>query len=156
MTNRLVQAYRQAPWRIQIQWIGIFAVGLLLVALVAGFYLNITTRAANAGADIQSMLYQQQGEEREIADLNAQLAEITSSSAMEKRAEALGFIPIAVGQPTYLAVPGYVSDQTPNLAPPPSNAIVNAPLILPDYTQSLWDWLYNSLSPTLTKGTVKP
>jgi hypothetical protein len=156
MTNRIVQAYRQAPWRIQVQWIGLFALGLLLVALVAGFYLNITTRAANAGGDVQTMLYQVQSEEREIADLNARLAMLMSAGVMEKRAQDLGFIPIEAGQPKYLPIPGYVSDETPNLAPPPATGVVEAPLILPDYTQSLWDWIFRSLSPAQAKGTVQP
>ena len=156
MTNRIVQAYRQAPWRIQLQWIGLFVLGLLLVALVAGFYLSITTRAANAGSGIQDMLNQEQNDQRDIADLNAKLAMITSAGVMEKRALALGFIPITAGEPTYLPIPGYVSDETPNLAPPPTTTVVDAPLILPDYTQSLWDWLYKSLTPSQSKGTVKP
>src|SRR5664279_1832939 len=102
MTNRITQAYRQAPWRIQVQWIGLFALGLLLVALVAGFYLNITTRAATAGHDVQNMLYQVQTEESDIAGLNTLLASITSSGTMEKRAQDLGYIPIESGQPVYL------------------------------------------------------
>jgi hypothetical protein len=157
MSNRIAQAYRQAPWRIQVQWIGLFALGLLLVALVAGFYLNITTRAAIAGHDLQNMLYQVQNEESDIAGLNTQLASITSASTMEKRAHDLGFIPIEAGQPKYLEVPGYVPLGMPNLAPPPDNGVVEAPLILPDYTQSLWDWLFRSFLPTQVKpGTMQP
>jgi hypothetical protein len=157
MTNRIVQAYRQAPWRIQMQWIGLFALGLLLVALVAGFYLSITARAATAGGDVQDMLYQIQTQERQIAELNTQLASITSASAMEKRAQAMGFVPITYGQPKYIQVPGYVARGTPDLAPPPNNNVVDAPLLLPDYTQSLWEWLFRSFLPTTAKqGAVQP
>jgi hypothetical protein len=157
MTNRIVQAYRQAPWRIQMQWIGLFALGLLLVALVAGFYLNITARAATAGGDVQDMLYQMQDQERQIAELNTKFASITSTNSMEKRAQAMGFIPITFGQPKYLQVPGYIPRDTPDLAPPPVNGVVEAPLILPDYTQSLWEQLFRSfLSTPLTQRTVQP
>jgi hypothetical protein len=158
MTNRIVQAYRQAPWRIQVQWIGLFALGLLLVALVAGFYLNITTRAATAGGDVQNMLYQIQGQEHDIADLNTQLGLISSSSVMDKRAVGLGFVPITSGEIKYLVVPGYTPRETPDMAPPPDNSVVQAPLILPDYTQSLWDWLLKNFpsSPVLKQGVTQP
>lgn len=157
MTNRIVQAYRQAPWRIQVQWIGLFALGLLLVALVAGFYLNITTRAATAGSEVQDMLYQTQNQEHDIADLNTKLGLISSSTVMDKRAVDLGFIPISSGKVRYVVVPGYTPRDTPDMAPPPDNGVVQAPLILPDYTQSLWDWLLRNFpSSPVKQGVLQP
>lgn len=129
-----------------------------MVALVAGFYLNITTRAAAAGSDVQNMLYQIQSQEHDIADLNTQLGLISSSSVMEKRALDLGFIPISSDQIKYLVVPGYTPRETPDMAPPPDNGVVQAPLILPDYTQSLWDYLLKNFpsSPVLKQGVTQP
>ncbi len=40
----LTQAYSQAPWRKQLQLIGIFLVVLVFFALVAGIYLSVTAR----------------------------------------------------------------------------------------------------------------
>ena len=53
MKNRLLQAYKQAPWRIQIQWIGLFLLGLVLVASIIGLYLSISAQAAASGRSIQ-------------------------------------------------------------------------------------------------------
>jgi len=53
MKNRLLHAYKQAPWRIQLQWIGIFLLGLVLMASITGVYLNISAQAATAGRMIQ-------------------------------------------------------------------------------------------------------
>ena len=36
MTQSLIQAYRQAPWRNQLNWIATFLLGVIVVALVAG------------------------------------------------------------------------------------------------------------------------
>jgi len=55
MKNRLLQAYKQAPWRVQLQWIGLFLLGLVLVAGITGLYLNISAQAATAGRKIQSL-----------------------------------------------------------------------------------------------------
>ncbi len=51
--TQIVQKVRQAPWRVQRQWIGLFLLGLVLVAMVAGIYLNVTVRATLAGREIQ-------------------------------------------------------------------------------------------------------
>jgi hypothetical protein len=51
--TQMVQKVRQAPWREQRQWIGLFLVGLVLVAMVAAIYLNVTVRTAISGREIQ-------------------------------------------------------------------------------------------------------
>ena len=50
--TRIVRKYRQAPWRVQRQWIGLFLLALVLVAMVAAIYLNVTVRATVAGREI--------------------------------------------------------------------------------------------------------
>ena len=50
--TRLVQAYRQAPWRTQRQWIFIFLLAMVALGMV-GLYLNVTARAALAGRQVQ-------------------------------------------------------------------------------------------------------
>ncbi len=48
--NVFVYAYKQAPWRIQRQWIGAFLLIVLGTAMVAALYLDVSARAALAGA----------------------------------------------------------------------------------------------------------
>ncbi len=69
MKKNLVQAYKQAPWRTQIQWIGIFLLVLIGVAVVAGVYLMISGRAAATGRRIQSLEAEISALEMEINDL---------------------------------------------------------------------------------------
>jgi hypothetical protein len=144
MTNRIIQAYRQAPWRVQLQWIGLFSLGLVLVASVAAVYLSISTRTAVFGREIQQIDSDIEEMERNIANFNNQLAMLTSSAQMQKRAADLGFVSVEPGIALFLEIPGYTGREPAIIAPPPSPSITQGPLIVPDYTQSLWDWLFRS------------
>ena len=143
--QNLTQAYSQAPWRKQLQIIGLFLLFLVFVALIAGIYLNVTARAATIGRDIQSMQSDMADQEQVNADLQSQLALITSSAQMEKRAKAIGFETVEIDQSEYVMVPGYVNRRAIILAPAPSPIISSAPVIPPEYTESLFDWLHRQL-----------
>ena len=153
--------YLQAPWRApmrkQMQMLGGFLLVLVAAAIVAGIYLNVTTRAAALGREIQQMQVRMAGYRRlesipdpedvpveelqqRIANLEAQLAYLTSYEVMEKRAEQLGFEPVSPDEMLYLEVPGYVERQEAVLAPPPSPVVVSAAGIPPEFKQSLVDW----------------
>ncbi len=43
--TQIVQKVRQAPWRVQRQWVVLFLLGLVIIAMVAWVYLNVTVRA---------------------------------------------------------------------------------------------------------------
>ncbi|MHC1784432.1 MAG: hypothetical protein AB9891_17045 [Anaerolineaceae bacterium] len=146
VTNRIIQAYKQAPWRKQLQWSGIFLLVLVIVVLTAGLYLNISARAATAGLEIQSLEYVKEESTRNMADLRNQLAFLTSESQMAKRAEKLGFRRKDASAPIYLVIPGYSGRKLALLAPPPSLDMINQPMIKPAYTQSLWEWLYQGVN----------
>lgn len=144
-TNRFIQAYRQAPWRVQLQWSGLFLLGLIPIVLVAAVYLNISTQAAAAGLKIQDLETEKEQTLRTIADLRTQQAFLTSQVEMERRAQDLGFVTTDPSQTTYIVVPGYPGRQAVVLAPPPSPAAIKPPLIKPTYTQSLWEVLFQGV-----------
>lgn len=151
MKKTFVQAYRQAPWRIQTQWMGIILLGLVLVAMVTAVYLNITARAATTGRQVQSLESDQEQLERDIADLNTHLAVLTSSSTMEQRAKEMGFVAADTEHVTYAIIPGYTGRSPALLAPPPGADMLSAPLVKPNYTQSLWDLLFKGFLSTSPK-----
>lgn len=145
MKNRLLQACKQAPWRIQIQWIGLFLLALVILAALAGLYLNINSKAAAAGRHIQSL-------ERNIKDINNQIAELTtdlataqSTERMLTRARELGFTLIDPMTAIYLEVPGYVPDDELELAAPLPEITDDAPIIQSSYRNSLWDWFVKNI-----------
>ncbi len=138
----IVQAYRQAPWRTQLQWIVFFLLMLVIAAIIAAVYLSISAASAQAGRDIQSMQMDGADIENQIADLNTQLAMLTSAAQMQKRAKDMGFVPVDPGKETFLMIPGYNGRQPAVMAPPPSPAEGATTLIKPSYTQSLWEWIF--------------
>ena len=137
--TQIIHAYRQAPWRVQRQWIGAFLLGVVAVAMIAALYLDVTARAAVAGREIQEMRIQITTIQRENADLETQLADLTSTAVMQKRAEVLGYRPVQPGELDYVPVPGFVPPEPPILlaaedAAPP---VQNRPT---EYTESLLEW----------------
>ena len=96
--TQIIHAYRQAPWRVQRQWIGAFLLVVIGVAMIAALYLDVTARAAVAGREIQEMRIQITTIQRENADLETQLADLTATAVMEKRATALGYRPVQPGE----------------------------------------------------------
>lgn len=142
----VVHAYRQAPWRIQRQWIGAFMLAVLGLAMVASLYLDVTAQAALSGRTIQNLSYEINAGQQANADLETKLSELTSTHVMEQRAATLGYQPVTANQIQYVMVPGY-SAPKPAILAAASKLKPSAPSILPEYTESLIDWLDQRLSP---------
>ena len=155
---KITQAYSQTPWRRQLQMIGMFLALLVLGALIAVIYLNVTARAATIGREIQDMQAEIQDLEREIADKQSKLAQLTTSEVMKARAEDLGFIDIEFGETlTYVVVDGYSGRELADIAPPPLTAVEVQPVISDEYTQSLLDWARDQVYlPSLPKVSEQP
>ena len=140
MKKRILQAYRQAPWRVQLQWIGLFMLALILSASIAGVYLSISAQAAAAGRQIQFLEQDIDLINNEIAELTADLASVQSTEKMLARAKELEFIQIDPAQAIYLEIPGFDPMEDLVLAPPRSNPVSERPVLRSAYKSSLWDW----------------
>jgi cell division protein FtsL len=149
--TQIVQKVRQAPWRVQRQWIGLFLLALVLMAMVAGIYLNVTVGATLAGRETISLQATITTNQRVNADSESQLARLISIEAMQERAEAMGFQPVNPDEITYLAVPGYVAPSAIDLSTPGSNPPA-VPIILPEYTESWFDYFMNQQAPSNSTG----
>ncbi len=172
--NHPTHAYSLAPWRKQTYMIGVILLFLVCAAIIAGIYLNVTARAAAVGRQIQEMqvrvygyhyLTGDSGEnyvpieelEQKIANLNSQMAYLTSYSVMRERLEKLDLKTIDAFSVLYIEVPGYVERQTTSLAPPPQPVVVNAAGIDPEFKESLLDWVIDQVRKTSQLiGEVQP
>ncbi|MCD6402072.1 MAG: hypothetical protein J7L73_09115 [Anaerolineales bacterium] len=139
--QRFIQAYSQTPWRKQLQVIGLFLVFIVFSALIAGIYLDVSSRMAEVGRKIQQMQDRILVLERENADLESQVAKQMSYEEISKRAEELGFHPYGIRDSIYIVVPGYVDRQPIQLAPTRQSKQLPKPMIEPEFTQTLVDWL---------------
>ena len=137
--TQIIHAYKQAPWRVQRQWVGVFLLIVIGGAMISALYLDVTARAAVAGREIQDLRLEITTVQRGNADLETQLANLTSTATMQQRAVALGYRPVRPGELDYVAVPGFVrpepdillaaEDTTPRVQTQPA-----------EYTQSLLEW----------------
>ncbi|MDI6768442.1 MAG: hypothetical protein QMD04_02045 [Anaerolineales bacterium] len=152
--SQFVQKYRQASWRVQLQWLVLFMAGLVVIAMVAGLYLSVSIRATQAGREIQALKKDILIGQRMNADLALNLARLTSSQAMKSRALALGFKPLEPEQITYVAVAGYTPPTAINLARLKTPQL--APIILPEYSLSLFEWFADMLQSTPPTSSWQP
>jgi len=142
--HHFVHAYRVAPWRVQRQWIGAFLLSVVGLAMVAALYLDVTAQAGIAGREIQRLAADTSAVQQESADLQTQLAALTSASVMEERALDMGYRPVEPEQVEYIIVPGYSHPEPDILAKLPQPDL-NSPSVPSEYTQSLLDWLDQQL-----------
>ena len=142
-------AYKQAPWRVQRQWISAFLLIVLGLSMIAALYLDVTARAALTGRDIQNLSAEIITVQQSNADLETQIAALTSHDAMEARALALNYQPIQTNQVQFIVVPGYIAPQPSTLISAPFLQ-PSTPTVQPEYTQSLLDWFDQRLNTPLS------
>lgn len=136
--TQIVQKVRQAPWRVQRQWIGLVLLGIVLGAMVAGIYLNVTARATIFGREIMNLTADNDMNKRINSDLSTQLAALTSEETMRERADELGFEPVNPEDITYITVPGYVGAKPVNFSTLTSSPAPS--LLSSEYYETLFDW----------------
>ncbi|GAB4423130.1 MAG: hypothetical protein Kow002_12640 [Anaerolineales bacterium] len=142
--NYYVHAYKQAPWRIQRQWVSFALLLVLGFAMIASLYLMVTSRAAILGREIQDLREEIIKAEHVNADLQTRLANLTSKTEIDRRAYALGYRPVELEELEYLVVPGFVNSSGVRLASAPE-VKPGSPGLAPEYTESLLDWLERKL-----------
>ena len=138
--THFIHAYKVAPWRIQRQWIGNALLAVVTLAMVATLYLDVTAKAAIAGREIQDLNAAILASQQASADLQTDLASLTSASVMKERALELGFRPMIPEEAEYLIVPGYAAPRPLILVTAPLPQM-SAPSIPPAYSESLLDWM---------------
>jgi cell division protein FtsL len=138
--TQIIHAYKQAPWRVQRQYVGAFLLAVVGMAMIAALYLDVTARAAMAGREIQDMRFEITTIQRANADLETQLADVTSTKEMERRALELGYRPVKPGELDYVPVPGFVAPE-PQILSEADDSAAQSQALPVEYTESLFEWL---------------
>jgi hypothetical protein len=149
--ENVLHAYTAAPWRAQRRWIGAILLVVLGLGMTAALYLDITSRAAITGRQIQALRTEIIATELVNADLKSRLAELTSSAAMEERALTLGYEPVETSNLEYLPVPGYVEPE-PEILSSAGALRPSAASMPPEYSESLFDWFGHRLESSFSTG----
>ncbi len=151
------QAYLQTPWRKQLQGIGIFLTILVVILLASGIFVSVTARTAAVGKAIQRHRLEIDELEFQIANMESQLALLTSTSVMKQRAFEMGFRTVRAEEITYVFVPGYTGRGHVQFAEPSQPAKVSVAVISPEFTQSWVDWLVQQFRvPLLPLAEIEP
>ena len=137
---QIIHAYKQAPWRVQRQFVGAFLLVVIVLALVAALYLDLSARTALAGRGIQELQSEITAMQRTNADLETELANLTSSAVMQQRALELGYRPVKPGELDYVFVPGYVAPE-PDILLAAADSTIREFTLPEVYSQSLLEWL---------------
>lgn len=143
MRQNFLQAFQQAPWRIQLQKIGLILTVLVIFALISGIYLSITASSYKVGVAVQSDEIDINNMKQEIENLKTMIAESSSAEVMAKRAKDLGYEQPDPKTFVYMIIPGYRGRQLgvlKSMPPSPEKPI----LIRPEYKVSLWEWMFQS------------
>jgi hypothetical protein len=138
--TQIIHAYKQAPWRIQRQWIGAFLLIVIGAAMIAALYLDVTARTALAGREIQQLRIEVAEIQRQNADLETRLADLTSTAVMQERAIELGYRTVLPGELDYVPVPGFVEPE-PEILRAAEDTFPHVRTRPAEYTQSLLEWL---------------
>ena len=136
------RAFKQAPWRTQVQVIASLAAGAIVIAALGGLYLTEASRAATAGRDVQTLQIQKADLQFVIDRQTALIAQAKSVSRLQKRSVELGYVPAETEQIDFVLVGGYYGPQPPG----PAETAPPAAPELHDYDQTLGAWLANQLS----------
>ena len=144
MAKKLVQAYRQAPWRKQLQSLGLYVLPLVGIALVAAIHLIVAAQSAEAGLKIYSLRSKEEELQRIIANQRTQLAWLMSYQRMVDQAKELDFVLVEDSQIHYVVLPAYSGRKFELLAPLPESNDAASVYLNAAYRQSLWDWVVNT------------
>ncbi len=153
MARKTKSAYKQAPWRRQLQSVGVSLTPLIAIVAVLSIYLIISAQAASAGLEIMDMHYDEEEILRIIANHRTELAWKTSYTEMQKRAEKSGYEVAPAENVHFMVIPGYQGQNPVLLAPPPGSDNTLGPIVNEYYQQSLWDWFYNTFLTTSTTAS---
>jgi hypothetical protein len=140
--NNITQAYRQKPWRIQMQWISRVLTILIVIVLAVVLNLNITSQAAHAGVQVRILEAERENLQRTISGNHTTLAQLTSAAVMKERAKELGYVQASKDQIEYVFISGYLGKDIQPVDIPPSRNQSSENYIKPVYTQSIWDWMF--------------
>ncbi|MBI4769635.1 MAG: hypothetical protein HY784_04280 [Chloroflexi bacterium] len=149
--QRITRAFKQAPWRTQLQAAALSAAVLTVYLVLGSLFLNETSRTATDGFEVQALETRKTDLIRQNAELRARLAELRAEDRLRKRAGEIGYRPARPDEIDYLVVDGYSVPPSPAEARLAREATVAlaAPAItptpIPDFTETLGEWLVASV-----------
>ena len=134
------QAFKQAPWRLQVLSTSRTALWIVGLVVLGGVYLAVNSKVASAGRELLVLERRHELLVRTYGELNAAYAGLISPDFMMERASYLGFRPALPIEIQYLPVEGFEISEGFE-APRPLTSDEERPgMLSPSYTETLGDW----------------
>lgn len=134
-------AFRQAPWRLQVRLTGGVALPVVGLLVVAGMYLTVNAKVAEAGRRVLVLERRREELERTNAQMLTELAQMTSPQRLLERAASMGFQPAQPDEIEYLPVPGWTPPPAFHAPAPPGSGLSTATGLSPAFTETWGEWL---------------
>ncbi len=135
------QAFKQAPWRLQIRATSRTALWIVGLLVLGGLYLAVNAKVAGAGRELMVLEREQELLARANAELNATYAGLTAPELMMARAAYFGFRPVKPEEVEYIRVEGALSDPSFVAPRPPRSDTNRFGMLSPSYTETLGERL---------------
>ena len=135
------QAFKQAPWRLQILSTSRTALWIVGLVVLGGVYLAVNSKVAKAGRELLVLERQHELLLRTNGELNAAYAGLISPEIMMERAAYLGFRPALPTEVEYITVPGFDNSEEFEAPIPLTADEEREGMMSPSYTETLGDWL---------------
>lgn len=135
------QAFKQAPWRLQILSTSRTALSIVGLVVLGGVYLAVNAKVAKAGRELLVLERRHESLVRINGELNAVYAGLISPEIMMERAAYLGFRPALPNEVHYLIVEGFEIKHDFEAPRPLSSEEQRQGMLSPSYTETLGEWL---------------
>ncbi|MFV1859477.1 MAG: hypothetical protein ACC647_09010 [Anaerolineales bacterium] len=135
------QAFKQAPWRLQILNTSRTALWIVGLVVIGGVYLAVNAKVASAGRELLVLEGRYESLVRINGELNASYAGLTSPGVMMERAAYLGFRPALPDEVQYLTVEGFENKNEFEAPRPLTSEEDRQGMLSPSYTETLGEWL---------------
>ena len=144
------QAFRQAPWRTHLRLTSGAAMPLIALLVVAGMYLAVNARVADAGREVLTLERRREELQRVHGELATRLAQSTSPMLLMERAASMGFHPAGPHEIEYVIVEGYAGPPAFSAPRPPSSGTRGMASPSPAFTETWGEWLTRRLAELTT------
>ena len=135
------QAFKQAPWRLQILSTSRTALWIIGLVVLGGVYLAVNAKVARAGRELLVLERRHESLVRINGELNAAYAGLTSPEVMMERAAYLGFRPALPDEIHYLTVDGVEFSDRFEAPRPITSEDERQGMLSPSYTETLGEWI---------------
>ncbi len=135
------QAFKQAPWRLQILSTSRMALWIVGFVVLGGVYLAVNSKVASAGRELLLLERRHESLVRINGELSATYAGLISPEFMMERASYLGFRPALPNEIQYLPVDGFIISGGFEAPRPLTSDEERQSMLSPSYTETLGDWI---------------